>query len=600
MDGNPTIHRLAIVLLVLLSTGCSVLGRKHDVVCHEEQRCSLRQIDEIHTENYSETPPTTVEEGVDTVAEEVRNAKVEPEFFELSLADVRASALENNLDLQVELLNPAIAAENVPIEEGRFDALLGFNATRLHLDTPDTLSIPVPGLPPVAGRQFDSRLYEPNVTLPSRTGGSLRLSRPMLKTEDSLTPANYESDWRFSITQPLLRGAGLRVNTAPIRIAKFATLQTDAAARLEVIRVLAAADRQYWILWAAKKELEIREQQYELALEQLEDVENLVAPGGREELGVKPAYEITRAQAGVARRVEAMIVAKANVQLAQRELKRVINMPALPIESTTSIELLSDPNPVGLELDPALLAEMALEQRPELRIQHFRLHIDNINVGVANNSRFPRATLDANSSINGAGSSFGEAREILYGGRFADYGVGLNVAFPLPNQTARASHRQAQLSRSQTMAERERLELQIRQEVYDSVTRQEQNWRRILAATNNVRFATRDLDVERRLFEAGEQNRTTTEVLNAAARLGDAQSSEVQAVAAHQISLVDVAFATGTLMGFGQVRWHDNVSCHPPPRMAGVSSAVEVQVLRAPSAKEADASTGIRHQTEAR
>ena len=79
-----------------------------------------------------------------------------------------------------------------------------------------------------------------------------------------------------------------------------------------------------------------------------------------------------------------------------------------------------------------------------------------------------------------------------------------------------------------------------------------------MAATNNVRFATRDLDVERRLFEAGEQNRTTTEVLNAAARLADAQSSEVQAIAAHQISLVDVAFTTGTLLGYGRVRWHEN------------------------------------------
>ena len=44
-------------------------------------------------------------------------------------------------------------------------------------------------------------------------------------------------------------------------------------------------------------------------------------------------------------------------------------------------------------------------------------------------------------------------------------------------------------------------------------------------------------------------------MLDAAARLADAQSSEVRAVADYEIARVDIAFGTGTLLGHGRVQW---------------------------------------------
>ena len=211
MDGNTITQRVLLILLALFSAGCSCartqarrwFATKNTdalfVLLMESMPRTIRRLRrKLWTKSSDKRRPKS---------SRCRHALSEP--FELALADARAFALSNNLDLQVELLNPAIAAQNVPIEEGRYDALLGFSANRLHLDTPNAPSIPVPGLPPVVGLQFDSRSYEPNLTLPSRTGGSFRVSRPLAKTEDTRTPATYESDWRFSIAQPLLRGAGL-------------------------------------------------------------------------------------------------------------------------------------------------------------------------------------------------------------------------------------------------------------------------------------------------------------------------------------------------------------------------------------------------------
>ena len=555
-SSSPTelTQRIAVATLLLLwlCPGCSVLGRFLDVVPREADRSPMRIIAPIQPEQFSESAPISVESSAPTIGQRVRGKPTPPEQLTLTLADVRAAALLNNLDLEVELLNPEIAQEDVPIEEGRFDALLGVSINRTHLDVP---TVTLPGLPPTPLPQFDSRLYEPQLVLPSRTGGTLTVDRLARREQNQGSPALYESDWRFSISQPLLRNAGIRVNTAPIRIAKYTTLQTDATTRLQVISVLAAADRQYWRVWSARKELEVRQQQYDLAMRQLVDVRKFVAADA------KPEFETTRAEAGLAQRVQGIILAQANLQLAERELKRIMNRPDVPLESDTTFELATEPQPVGLELDENALSAMALENRPELAIQNYQLAVDDLNIDVARNSRWPLTTLDASSTLNGVGSTFGQAHDVLNSGRFADYGVGLNVTFPLPNQSARAQYRQSRLERAQTVAIRRQLEQRINQEVYDAVTVFEQSWQLILAARNNVRYATLDLDVERKLFDAGEQNRTTTEVLNAAARLADAQSTEVRAIAAHQISLIDVAFATGTLLGYGRVRWHANPAC---------------------------------------
>jgi outer membrane protein TolC len=44
-----------------------------------------------------------------------------------------------------------------------------------------------------------------------------------------------------------------------------------------------------------------------------------------------------------------------------------------------------------------------------------------------------------------------------------------------------------------------------------------------------------------------------TEVLETLTRLGDAQLREVRAVTDYQISLIDLAFATGTLLGHSHI-----------------------------------------------
>ncbi len=540
---------LVMVLATLCMAGCSVCGRYLDRIRDETDHLNLRVIEATRTDQYAASDPVSAEEASKKITEEVRSAEFEPpERISVSLADVRAAALANNLDLEVELLNPEIAAQDVSITQGRFDAVLGFEANRLHLDTPIFSLLPSP----IAGTKSNSHHTDLSVQLPNRTGGTIAIERPIGAAQTDATPEVYDSDWRFSISQPLLRNAGVHVNTAPIRIAKYSTLQADASARLEVIRVLADTERQFWLVWAARKELEIRQQQLELAERQRKDIEVWV------ESEAKAGIEITRAEAGIAQRVGGIINAEANLRIQERELKRLVNWPDLPVSSTTAIETISEPELIGFELNTPALVDLALQTRPEMMFQEYELAQNEIQVAVAKNSRLPLLTVDAFTTVNGVGGSLGQANNVLNSGRFKDYSAGLNLVYPFPNQTARGVYRQARLQRSQTFAVRNQLRQSITQQVYDATTLFDASWKNILAARNNVRSATKELAIEHQLFEANEQNRTTTEVLNAAARLASAQSAEIQAIAGYQISRVNVMFATGTLLGYGHVYWHLN------------------------------------------
>jgi outer membrane protein TolC len=80
-----------------------------------------------------------------------------------------------------------------------------------------------------------------------------------------------------------------------------------------------------------------------------------------------------------------------------------------------------------------------------------------------------------------------------------------------------------------------------------------EGWQRILAARQSVVLNTRALQAEQRAFEVGRS--TSTDVLDAASRLAEAQLAEIRALAEYQVAQVDLAFATGTLLGAAKVEW---------------------------------------------
>ena len=524
--------------LFLLLTGC---GGPFDPEADDLRisRERLRVIEPLDLARVSESPPTTAP----TTIPATRPAPVPPAEMPLTVEEVRQLALQNNLDLRVELLNPPIARTAVTEEEARFEWLLFGGGNFNTFDSPTGTRL--------ESSQAENLSATAGVEAPLITGGTVRLEAPFNRSqtdnEFSLLNPAYEQDAAVTLTHPLLRGFGVESNYQLIRIARYEYQASQARTKLEVIRALAEAERTYWLLYAARQELELRRRELELAEAQLARARRQAQAGALREV------EVVRAQAGVAERVEAIILAENELRDRQRALKRIINVPGVEMGTPTVLIPATEPEVVRYDLDPERLAEAALQTRMEMLELELRIASEVSNVNFARNQTLPLASFDYTYNVNGLGRSPGEAIDVLRDVDYEDHRVGLRVEIPIGNQAALSRLRRALLNRLQALATREQRALQIRQEVYDALDLLGASWQRILAARQRVVLEARVVELEIRQFNVGV--RTTTEVLEAQARLADARSSEIRAMADYQIAQIDLAFATGTLLGRSRVVW---------------------------------------------
>ena len=536
MSRRATRPRLAAALLaglLALTCGCAWLGPGAGPA---EVRVPIERLRRIEPLDPRTVAPDQRDEGqppaeAPTVAE-----------LALTLQECRAAALASNLELKVELINPTIAQESVSEEEARFEPSLFASGAYSRSETPSGTSPPrttAKALSADAGIEF-----------PLHTGGSITLDVPFSRTE---TEGAFAADQTYSVSpgvtvsQPLLRGAGAQANTYSIRIARYESQITEARTKLAAMRVLAAVDRTYWRLYASRRELQVRKDEYDLAVAQLARVRRMA------EAGLVSEIEIVRAEAGVAERLEAIIIADNAVRDRERELKRVLNRPDLPLQGPTVVVPATEPDVARYSLDPGKLTEAALQNRMELLELELRLAQDASTIALRRNDALPFLAVDYTYRVNGLGPTRSDALDMAFDRRFDDHSVGLALTVPLGNAAAEARLRRALYAKAQTLATRDQRVQQIEQEVATALDALESGWQRIVASRQRSLTAARNMEAEERQFTQG--LRTSTEVLDAQTRLADAQSAEIRAETEYQISKVDTAFATGMLLGEAAVIW---------------------------------------------
>jgi outer membrane protein TolC len=289
----------------------------------------------------------------------------------------------------------------------------------------------------------------------------------------------------------------------------------------------------------------VAQEQYKLAQDQLRHAQNAVKAGAR------PQIEIVRAEAGLSSRLEAVINTETDVKDLERELRRIMNRDDLPLDADMSIHTESEPHPLGLDLDQQTLVALALENRMEMIELEQQLEINALEVELAQNHTRPDITLSGTYAWHAQGAGFSDSIGDLAHASYDDMSLGLSARIPLGNQVARAGLQRARLTQLQNKARHHNLEQSIRQDVLEAVNDLNRNWRRILITKLGVESAYREYKVEQSQFQLG--RRFSTDVLLAADRYANAQLRQIQAFAEYEIAQVNLARATGTLLGYGKV-----------------------------------------------
>jgi len=211
------------------------------------------------------------------------------------------------------------------------------------------------------------------------------------------------------------------------------------------------------------------------------------------------------------------------------------------------------PDPVRYVIKPKQLVDAAMSGRMALLELELQLAQDASTVDFQRNQALPLAALDYTYISNGLGTSYGNAFDVAEDRNFEDQRVSIRVEVPLGNEAAKSRLRRAILQRLQNAATLKQRQAQIQQEVLNAADQLEANWQRIMANRQRAILAGRTLDAEQRQFDLG--LRTSTDVLDAQARLADAQSAEARSLADYQIAQIDLAFATGTVLGAANIHW---------------------------------------------
>jgi len=142
----------------------------------------LNEIETVRLEDQSTSKPISVEQATEEIVEHIKEPNESRPIVGLTLAEVRAAAIANNLDLKVKLVDPSIAQQAVDEARAKFESVFFGSAQHRRTEAVDSTTV----------SKTDS--YEAGIESPLYTGGSITVRSPFSDTESD--SADFEGVFR--------------------------------------------------------------------------------------------------------------------------------------------------------------------------------------------------------------------------------------------------------------------------------------------------------------------------------------------------------------------------------------------------------------------
>lgn len=455
----------------------------------------------------------------------------------LSLEECLALALENNLELEVERLNPQIELAGVQSAWGQFDPVFEISTDYTDNIRPrDVETTQSLGITTSSNKNQD---YNIGLSGELPTGTTYDLSAGTNEDKSSVNDFRpvVDANAGLTLTQPLLRGAGF-VNMANIRIARRDKLAADATLEQLVSQTVTDVYSAYYDLIFRRADLESQRESLGLAEQLLSENQQ------RLELGSMNALDVTQARSEIASRRASLYTAEQALHEAENTLKRLIyrdlerRLDEVPRPAGT-------PPPPTLA-DPVLNLSTALELRPDLRRERIALEQEGIRVQVAKNELLPTVDLEATYRALGQDATFSEGFARVTELEAREISAGIVFRVPLGSRTEKGNLNAARLRQAQQVLNLKALEQTVIVQVDNAVAAVRANRLRYAAAQEASRLARETYVAEQSRLQAGA---TTTFVVNQLQRdYTIARTSELSALADWQKSIAELSRVEGTAL----------------------------------------------------
>ncbi|MGE3176611.1 MAG: TolC family protein [Vicinamibacterales bacterium] len=474
----------------------------------------------------------------------------------LSVDDAVALALEQNLGIQIERINPQIQDLSIVQVRSSWAPLFTTNLTGGSTDTPVTNAF-------AGGQQFvnDGRVqtsFGVQQLLP--TGANYAVAWDSTRT----TTTNFFNDFNpqlrsnlsFNVTQPLLRNWKIDNVRQQIQINERLREISDVNLRTTVTQTTRRVKNAYWDLVFARQNLGAQQQSLDLARRLLADNEKRV------QIGTMAPIDIVEAQAEVARNQESVIVAEAAIRQAEDRLRALILDPDAPDFWTVVLEP-SDTAPFStpaIDIDAAV--QRARASRTEVLQAKNTLQQNDISIQYLRNQVLPEVNASASYGLVGIGGTrlepfnfsqlgsggipsrnviatrgLGSVLGDVFTNAYPAWTFGVQIGYPIGTSASEANLAKARLQHSQTQTQLRNTELQVATEVRDAGRQVLTNRQRVDTSRVARELAERRLEAEEKKLAAGIQ--TSFFVFQAQRDLAQARTNEVKAILDYNKSLVD-------------------------------------------------------------
>jgi outer membrane protein len=495
----------------------------------------------------------------------------------LSLADATVRALARNNDIALERDSFRITDATTLRAKGSYDPSFHLDARyRNHTDPVNSLLSGAPAGEIASSTEGLSTSASVGQLLP--TGGTVNVtaaaSRDLTNSIFTILSPAWSTAFGIDLRQPLLQGLSVDPARRALRIARLDRERGAAALRSTVADAVAAVERAYWSLVAARRDIAVREASVGLAAEQRDDTKTKI------DVGTLPESDIAQPLAELERRKGDLYASQESLRRAELILKLLIlndaedplwNQSIVPTDEAETETRRIDVQAALVELDA---------KRPEIAVAKSRLREREVDAEFARSRILPQVDLVASygrrglagdlnpnapalgfigqpvvvpDALNGGlGRSLGTVGE----GRFPDASIGVSVTVPILNRVARGdvAVANAQKSQAQTTLSQQRQRAAV--EVRNAAVTLETAAARIGAARAGREAAETQLRAEKERYGVGLS--TNFFVLTRQNDLAQAALTEIAALTDYRKALTDFARAAGTLLDERRIEIRDD------------------------------------------
>ena len=461
----------------------------------------------------------------------------------ISLADAAIRALQHNLDINISRQTKDSRLADITVERAKFDPTLSVNGQYNRTVSP--LNRPVFGGTIGNLKQittFDQR--NESVTLDAMTnlltGGNVDLNYSPSRTNVNQNVAtgflfnpSYTGGLVLTLTQPLLRNAGIDVTKTFIHIAQNNAIVEEHIFRDRVLTVLATVEQTYWEVVFANENLKVAEAALKAAQELL------AGNRAKAKAGVMSIVDVLQAEAAVATRVEQVLVADKTIRDQEDQLRRLLNPAEEDLRQDLRLTPLDQP---VVTLEPISLQEAidtAIEQRPEIVQAKKNMESSDLNTKFAKNQILPTLSFQGTMGLAGLGKDYSNSVNNNFAGDFYNYGAGLVLSYPLGNRSAWSTYNKRQLEEKNAEASLVSVRQQIIVGVREAVRRVQTDFKRIETTRSARIMAEKQLQAEQERLKVGLS--ITRFVLEFQRDLATAQGNELRATIDYNKSLSNLA-----------------------------------------------------------